>query len=95
MKKSFVLWSRIIFLFLFILAANLVFSQSLKNISIGEKYTGPKDIETTVEYYNGTLTIDRLNDGTVYSFHFISKNVINSRSEMPLFISEADNQIEE
>lgn len=82
---------KVIFLFLFNLAGNNAFSQSLNNLAIGEKYTGSKDIETTIGDYSGTLTIGRLNDGTVYSFHFISRNVINSRTEMPQFISCADN----
>ncbi len=92
-NKFFALRSQLL-LFLFILTTNPGFAQSLKNITIGGKYSGPKDIETTIGNYNGTLTIGRLNDGTVYSFHFISRNVINSRVELPRFINDADNFLE-
>lgn len=92
MKNSIVaLPLQVIFLILLILSGRPVLAQSFRNIAIGKKYAGPKSVETTVEGYSGTLTIGALNDGTVYSFHFISRNVINSRAEIPLFISEADN----
>ncbi len=82
---------RVLFAIILIYSGNSVYSQSLKSITIGNKYAGPRNIETTVGDYNGTLTIGRLNDGTVYSFHFISKNALNSRNEIPHFISGADN----
>ncbi len=82
---------RFLFLILFIFSVNIVFAQSLKNITIGKKYSGPKDVELTLGDYTGTLTIGSLNDGTVYSFHFISRNVLNSRAEIPQFIAGADN----
>jgi len=91
MKNIVILPMQVMFLILFILSLSPVFPQNLKNITIGEKYAGSKSVETTVGGYSGTLTIGAMNDGTVYSFHFISRNVINSRAEMPLFISDADN----
>jgi len=85
---------RLRFLIVIILLGNAVFSQSLKNVKIGEKYSGPKIVETSIGGINGTLTIGSLKDGIVYSFHFVSNNTINNRAEMPLFISDADNFLE-
>jgi hypothetical protein len=86
---------RVIFLFILTLSENPVFSQSYNNVTIGAKYSGPKTVETTLGGYSGTLTIGSLNDGTVYSFHFISNNIINNRSEIPFFIAEADKFLKE
>jgi hypothetical protein len=81
----------LILLIILIHPGNPAFSQSLKNVKIGGKYSGPKSIETSVGGISGTLTIGSLKDGTVYSFHFVSNNTINNRTEIPLFISDADN----
>jgi hypothetical protein len=81
---------KVIFLSLFTFPENPVFSQSHNNVTIGAKYSGPKTVETTLGGYSGTLTIGSLNDGTVYSFNFVSRNTINNRSEIPLFIADAD-----
>ena len=95
MKKSVVaLLLRLLFIPFIIHPGNIVLAQTLKNLTIGGKYTGPKSVETAIRGYNGTLTIGSLNDGTVHSFHFISRNVINNRTEIPLFISDADKFLE-
>jgi len=78
------------FLMIFMLIENPIFSQSLKNIKIGEKYSGPQTIETTVGGYQGTLTISTLKDKTVYSLDFISKEAFLGRGYVQLIHIKVD-----
>ena len=86
------LWVRLILIFM--LLENPIHAQSLKNIKIGDKYSGPRTIDTTVGGFEGKLTISTLKDQTVTTLYFISKNPIEGRGDVQLLHIQADRLIE-
>jgi len=84
----------IIFPIFFFLIVNPIFAQSLKNIKIGEKYSGPRNIETTVGGYEGKLTIITLKDETVSKLYFLSNEKVEDRSDIQLHHIKADRLLE-
>lgn len=75
MRKILILLTALIF-------QNYCVGQSLKGITIGEKYGGSTKFETTVGGFSGTMKIWRLNDQTVCGFHFESAIAISNEVEV-------------